>query len=178
MILVLIMLLIKPSTKQAPPSKVVLNTMTAMEYKTLGDFAAEQEKLQLAEKCYRKALELEPYNKDMYYELGVFFFQHNRYKEAISELTRHLGGEIIKPEAYFYLASAHLQTGNLNKAEEYFKKLVHLEADDPAIYLGLGQIAQARNHVEQAQQYYAKALEHCITILSARKIYLDRRSGQ
>jgi predicted Zn-dependent protease len=153
------MLLIKSSKKQAPPSKVVLNTITAAEYKILGDFAAEQEKLQLAENCYRKALELEPYNKDMHYELGVFFFQHNRYKEAISELTRHLGGEIIKPEAYFYLASAHLQTGNLNKAEEYFKKLVHLEADDPAIYVGLGQIAQARNHAEQAQQYYAKALE-------------------
>ena len=125
----------------------------------LGAFATEKGKLQLARKCYRKVAELESYNKKPPYEIGLSYFQTERYQEAITELNKSLKDDIIKPEAYFYLAYSHLHLGNLDQAEEYFQKVLQFRPEDPYTYVGLGVIAQSRRQYDQAKHYYEKALE-------------------
>jgi len=129
------------------------------EYITLGEFAADRGKFQLAEKCYRKAVALEPDNKNVDYEMGVFFFRTKRYKEAVTEFNKYLKGAIISPEGYFYLAYSYFHLGNLDKAEEYFKRVLQINPEDPDTYVGLGVIAQSRHDPAQAKAYYEKALE-------------------
>lgn len=128
------------------------------EYKMLGNLAAEKGKMQLAGKCYRKAAELEPYDKNTYYELGVSLFKEEHYEEAIIELQKYLQNEIVRPEAYFYLAYAFLHLGKLDKAEAYFRKVLRLKPNDAYTYVGLGVIAQTQKNLAQAKEHYEKAL--------------------
>ncbi len=153
-LLVLVVLL----KKRQSSSNTELPTITAAEFRLLASLAADQHKVRLAEKCYRKATELEPYNTDTYYELGVFFYQTDQCKEAITAFKRYLTGKIIQPEAYFYLASCYVRLRQYDAAEEFFTKALQLKPDDALTYVGLGEAAQGRGNRQQAEQYYEQAL--------------------
>lgn len=129
------------------------------DYKILGDLAAREGKLQLAEQCYRKIAELEPYNRNIHYGIGEFLFRTERYTEAIKEFHIALGSEIIIPEIYAYLGYAYLANDQPGKAEEYYRKALELTPDNPHVHLGLGAIAHAHRKNEEAKQHYQKALE-------------------
>ena len=135
------------------------DTISATEYKMLGDFAVKQDKLQLAERCYRKVAALEPYNLKIRYELGGLLFQSQRYKEAIREFTIYLRDEIIDSDVYAYLGYSNIVLGNWTRAEKYYQKFLELAPNDPDGYFGLGAIAQSRKQYQQAYEYYTKALE-------------------
>ncbi|GAK50752.1 mucin 2, intestinal/tracheal [Candidatus Moduliflexus flocculans] len=159
MALLLLILLIRARRKLNAGQKTETEVITPAEYKMLGDFASEQGKLPLAERCYRKVVELEPYNWAIHYDLGLFLFQAARYKEAIKEFHLYFRHDIIMPEAYAYLGYAYLMCKDLARAEEYYRKVSELTPDNPDSYVGLGVIAQTKNQYQQAYGYYQKALE-------------------
>jgi Flp pilus assembly protein TadD len=156
LLLIQLLLLKKRLRKIEQP---VVDSLRAADYKVLGDLAAEQGKSHLAERCYRKMIDMEPYNRNIRYELGLFLFQAERYREAIKEFSVYLGAEIVDSEVYGYLAHAYLVTENLGKAEEFYKKSLEVKPEDPYAYFGLGVIAQSRNHYAQAEEYYRNTLE-------------------
>ena len=140
-------------------AEVKNDLLRAADYKLLGDFAAEHGKLSLAERCYRKATELEPYNYTYHYELGVFLFQSERYQESLKEFSIYLKNEIIVPDVYHYLAYAYLVANNFAKAEEFYHKSLEMLPNSADSYLGLGVIAQARGQYAQANEAYQRAIE-------------------
>lgn len=161
LLLVMIMLFMYARLKKRLKKPTSANDLLmSSEYQTLGDMAAERGKLALAEKCYRKVAEFEPDNLDVRYQIGVFLIQMQRYKDAIAEFQKYLRGEIIRSEAYVYLAYAYLQIRNLDKSQEYYEKARALDQSDPNVYVGLGVIAQTREQYAQAKRHY----EHALTL--------------
>jgi tetratricopeptide (TPR) repeat protein len=114
--------------------KAMSDTIIPSDYKILGELAAEHGRLQLAERCYRKVAELDPYDKNIHYKIGEFLVQTKRYAEAIKEFHIALGSEIILPEIYAYLSYAYLETKQLEKAEKYYHKVLELTPNIPKIY--------------------------------------------
>ena len=158
-ILLLLILLLLTKKRLAKAGRSVVDTLRSADYKVLGDLAAEQGKTHIAERCYRKMIDSEPYNRNIRYELGLFLFQVERYREAIKEFSIYLGSEIVDSEVYAYLAYAYLATENLSKAEEFYKKALEVKPEDPHVYFGLGVIAQSRGHYPQAEEYYQNVLD-------------------
>ena len=156
--LTLFALLLRAKRQAAAEKRPQNEILTSAEYKMLGDLAAGQGKLPLAERCYRKLVELEPYNWAIRYDLGYFLFQSQRYKEAIKEFHAYLRHEIIVPDVYAYLGYAYLMTKDLTRAEEFYRKFVELTPDNPDGYVGLGVIAQSRSQYQQAHELYKRAL--------------------
>jgi tetratricopeptide (TPR) repeat protein len=158
LILLILVILLLRLKKRLDSSDEVMDTIMGAEYKALGDFATEKGNLPLARKCYRKAAQFETQHEDPY-KIGLAYFQAEQYEEAIAELNKCLGDDMLKPKAYFYLAYSYLNLEKWEQAEEYFKEAMQLNADDPYIYVGLGFIAQSRQQYGQAKQYYKKALQ-------------------
>jgi tetratricopeptide (TPR) repeat protein len=106
-----------------PLSKKVMNpAIMPTEYKMLGDLAIEHGKFQLAERCYHRVAELDPYNRHIHYEIGELLFQTGRYAEAIEEFKIALNSSVIMPEIYAHLACAYQAVGQPDKAEIYYQK--------------------------------------------------------
>ena len=168
-IVILLFLLFRKKQSSTSVRRITSTPLMSTEYKTLGDLAAENGKIQLAERCYRKITELEPYNTSIRYKIGEFLFQAGRYKEAITEFSIYLKSEIIVPEVYFYLAYAYLATENLTKAEDFYHKASESTPDNPDVYLGLGVIMQSRSQHKEARFYYEKALEIDSNLQEARQ---------
>ena len=158
-VLLLFVLLIRIHRRVNAGQTTETEVITPSEYKMLGDFASEQGKLPLAERCYRKVVELEPYNWAIHYDLGLFLFHAARYKEAIKEFHLYFRHDIIMPEVYDYLGYAYLMTKDFAKAEEYYRKVAELTPKKPDGYVGLGAVAQSKNQYQQAYGYYQQALE-------------------
>ncbi|PIE34070.1 hypothetical protein CSA56_09145 [candidate division KSB3 bacterium] len=158
-IVILAMLLFLLKKRQTATHRLENDSITSADYKLLGDLAAKERQLELAERCYRKTIALEPHNRSMGYELGIFLFRAERYQEAIPEFLAYLKGDIIEPEVYDYLGYAYFSTGNLSRAEEYYRKFLDLAPADPDGYFGLGLIAQHRERYQDAKDYYETALK-------------------
>ena len=159
MVVLLFALLIRAHRRFNAGQKTETEVITPAEYKMLGDFASEHGKLPLAERCYRRVVELEPYNWAIHYDLGLFLFHAARYKEAIKEFHLYFRHDIIMPEVYDYLGYAYLMTKDFAKSEEYYRKVAELTPKKPDGYVGLGAVAQSKNQYQQAYGYYQKALE-------------------
>ncbi len=167
--LALLILLIRARRRLKTEQRTETEVITPAEYKMLGDFATEQGKLPLAERCYRKVVELEPYNWAVHYDIGLFLFQTARYKEAIKEFHLYFRHDIIMPEVYAYLGYAYLMSKDLTRAEEYYRKVVDLTPHNPDGYVGLGVIAQAKSQYQQAYEHYEHALEQDSNCKEARQ---------
>ena len=69
-------------------SSSLTDAIRPSEYNTLGNFATEKGKLLLARRCYRRAVELESYDQNTPYNLGISYFQAEQYEKAIVELSK------------------------------------------------------------------------------------------
>lgn len=73
--------------------------------------------------AYHKALELEPDNLDVQYNLGFTYFDTAQYAEAIAHLTPFAESTPPDSEAVFFLALSHLYTGDQNTAWKLYALL-------------------------------------------------------
>jgi len=131
--------------------KTMTDIMIPTDYKILGELAAEHGRFQLAERCYRKVAELDPYDKNIHYKIGEFLVQTKRYAEAIKEFHIALGSEIILPEIYAYLTYAYLETKQLKQAEKYYHKVLELTPNSPKIHTSHGHtfnVFEVFNHLK------------------------------
>ncbi len=132
--------------------------ITAADYKTLAGLAIERGKPQLAERCYRKIIALDPQNTHIHYELGILLFNAKHYSDAISEFLLYRKNDVVVSEVYIYLAYAYFMIKDLTTAEGYARKSVEIAPTSPYAYFVSGLVAQSQEAYQQAQEYYEKAL--------------------
>jgi len=111
--------------------------MTAFCYNQLG----------LPEKAieyYLQALENQPDDSDLVFNLGLLYEQMERYDDALTQFHRAFELNPEDKEAILHCAQTYLERREDNlKAIECFKKAIELDPDNPEIWNNLG-IAQIR----------------------------------
>ena len=86
-----------------------------------------------AARYFDRALESDPDNVDIYYNLGVCYYSIGDYKQAISSFRKLLDIRPEDPEAYSLLGNAYYLTGQEQAARESFvlAKELFRKAQDP-----------------------------------------------
>ena len=97
-------------------------TGLASTYDAQGDLAQ-------AEATYRKAIELKQDYWGGYYHLGLFYYHHNRYKEAIPQFERMAALTPENARAYMNLGAIYMQLEQWEKAREMLQRSLQFELD-------------------------------------------------
>ena len=109
----------------------------------------------------------------IYHSQGRFADAENHGQHATHLLPKNA-------EPFFRLADTYVQRGKLALAERAYRQALALDANLAPVYQGLGKIAFLQNRLEEAGQYYQKALTlapyHAETHYNLGLIY--RRLGQ
>jgi tetratricopeptide (TPR) repeat protein len=131
----------------------------------LGSIYERQKKYQLAEEQFRKVLEEDPNNDQVLNYYGYMLADRGvRIDEATSLIQRAVKEE---PNNGAYLDSlgwAYYKQNKLPEAEEYLRRAIVREGDDPtilshlaAVYVKLGQTERAADLYEKSLQQWQKA---------------------
>jgi tetratricopeptide (TPR) repeat protein len=113
-----------------------------------------------------RTLELDPYNARAHYDLGMALL----YQQKIEEATRHfsealrqmpngLDEQYTPARVHFHLGEALFLTGKSKEAQSHLARVVELEPRNAQAHYCLAQILADLGQMDQAQLYYAKAMQ-------------------
>jgi tetratricopeptide (TPR) repeat protein len=129
-------------------------------YENMGYAFEKLGKSDEAEENYRKALQLEQYDKDIYLNrLGVFYYNQNKTETAIEYYLQSIDKN---PKAVYFenLGNAYHVLRKKEEFEKAFLEAVKLEPEEGKYYFQLGwNILDAYGDTETAKKYLYKAIE-------------------
>jgi tetratricopeptide (TPR) repeat protein len=111
-----------------------------------------------AERQCRKALQLNPKNKEVHYALGAILALQGKLDEAISYLSQAIQLDPNYAKAYFNLGQVMLRQKNLDEAISHFSKAVQLQPDHTEAQGNLGSILLAKGMLEEATVHLSEAV--------------------
>lgn len=107
-----------------------------------------------------KALELNPKNALYYHSKGEFEFWSGRYNEALFDITR--GIELLPTKKKYLLrADCYCELERYNEALADFNTAIELDNEYAIAYCRRGQLYEAMDKLELAENDYNKAIEIC-----------------
>jgi len=113
---------------------------TAMDYVGRGITEMRMKNHKAAEASFTKALEMDRKDPLVSREVGIFYFRTGRAKEA----SQYLQLAVIKNPrdalGLFFLARLQAETGNLERAADYMRKVLTLVPEDGEVHHHLGKI--------------------------------------
>gem|GEM_PF-1837376 len=80
---------------------------------------------------FSQALELQPENAEVHYNIGIIHYQHDRVDEAIQHFTAAKGINPTFAAAYYQVGLALLKKGEMEAAVENLEKYLSLAPDSP-----------------------------------------------
>ncbi len=107
-----------------------------------------------AEKCCRKAIELNPKLVNAHANLGNALMSQNRFEEATVSFAKATQLQADLAPAWFMLGKAQQQLGRWSKAEIAFRKAIELKPDWQDAHLLLGNVLQFMGRFQDASQQY------------------------
>ncbi|MBT4277412.1 tetratricopeptide repeat protein [Candidatus Falkowbacteria bacterium] len=126
--------------------------------------------LDLAEKKFVEALNLDPQNIKAYEGLSEIYMKLDQDDQAIEVLNHIIKIEENNSQAYFKLGQINFNQGDIKEAREYYLKAVKFKPHYPPILLALANVCQSLEFNEEALSY----LKEAVTIESGNPKYLDR----
>jgi Tfp pilus assembly protein PilF len=124
----------------------------ALNYYEQGDFAA-------AEPLFRKMLEEEPENLEVLYILSLALQQQNKSEEATKFLNQAIEIQPGNPAFHIALGTSELQAGDLDCAEQAFRKATEIDANLVHAQNGLAIVELARGRAVDAEHSLRLALK-------------------
>ncbi len=126
-----------------------------------------------AERDFRKALELDPANPNIHFELANFYaarFDKSRISvldpgptEMLNAAARELGQAVmLKPDflaAYYNLGIVHSRLRRFEEAREDFKRMLELDPGQTNARLQIGAIYEQQGFYDEAESVYREAQE-------------------
>ncbi len=131
----------------ADPSYATTQSMFGLVYMDLREN-------QLAESSFERALRLSPNDPDINHNYGVFLCQTQREGQAIAYFLQAIRNPLYAAPWKSYSAAGvcTLRTNNLKDAEEFFKRALRLDPDEPISLLNLGQIRYRQGSLDEARK--------------------------
>ena len=106
----------------------------------------------------RELLKLNPGNLKVRQELGEFFYQQQRYNEAIVELNQVRDNLPSYPQVHYFLAKVYLAMGDVKKAKEMALKELELNPTLDTAHFIVGEVARIEKDYREAVLKYEKAI--------------------
>ncbi len=128
----------------------------------ISQFLAENFKKNTADTaidCYKKAIELDPFQATFYGNLASLYVDKGNLDQAIEELFK---AYLLRPDEVSFaahLANAYLQKGDLENALIFARKTVMLNPTEPAFYNNLGAVLSRKGMHEESINAFKKAVE-------------------
>lgn len=103
--------------------------------------------------------EMDKNDKWVHNNLGVIYQRQNKFKEAEEEYQKQLALEDDSYDyaAFYNLGLLHFNTGNLDKAEEYWKKVINISPSHTDAYYDLAVLYYNKRDMENARRYAYKS---------------------
>ena len=118
-----------------------------------------KEDLDIEQKYYKKAVELDPKFYDARFALGLSCLSGKQYKDALEQFEEC---EKLQPKNIiikFRTADVHLKLGKYDKARECYKEAQELQPKQPVVQYAIGRSYAYQGQHEKALEYYEKADE-------------------
>jgi len=148
----------------AEAAKLILQAISfnkrAAEYRNnLGNVYLAQDMLELAEKCYRKALQLQPQYADALANLGAVFWKQGKLQEAESVYRKALELDAGRAETHQNFGTILAAIGKPDEALEHQKEAIRLKPDSPDALSDLADTYKMQRKFREAIATGLKALE-------------------
>ena len=110
-----------------------------------------------AQKCYERALEINPQNSEAWSGLGICGLELDTPEKSIEYLRKSLDLDAENFETWVYLAEAYVNTNQVSDAEKAYKKSLKLEQQQPDTWVALGNIYVDTAFYQSALDCYLEA---------------------
>jgi len=144
-----------PQSSTAHSSLALLFSKEAAEPRAPG----RKEKLELAIRHYRQALQFDPNSASNCNNLGNLLRRSGRLDEAVEYYRRALRLKPDFAEAYNNLGAALAQQGKLEEAVQHYRRALRLKADFAEAYNNLGAALAQQGKLQEARAYLRHALD-------------------
>ena len=111
---------------------------------------------------FQAAAEINPSDPMSHSNLGAYLQEHGRLSEAVQqyEFTLNLTSDAgLVAATYANLGTAYRKLGQDQKARDSYDQALRQNPNQSNAYLGLGQLLEKQNQLEDAIQNYSKAVE-------------------
>lgn len=142
---------IKRELENHPEDPARLNEL-GVGYHLLGEY--EQ-----ATDILKTAARLEPTNHQIQFNLGNSFAELEHYEQSVHHLMRAIDLKADYIPAINNLADIYEHTGEIDRAEELFQYITHIQPEDSLGFFNLGNFYLRQNDTVQAGKFYKKTLK-------------------
>ena len=111
---------------------------------------------------FQAAAEINPLDPMSRSNLGVYLQEHGRLPEAMEQYNRtiHLTSDAgLLAATYANLGAAYRKLGEDEKARDSYDQALQLNPNQSNAYLGLGQLLEKQNRLDDAISNYSKSVE-------------------
>jgi tetratricopeptide (TPR) repeat protein len=109
-------------------------------------------------KEWQLAAEIDPYNPEYQFHLGVAYYETKKFDEAIRCLERALSICPILQRAYLILGMSYLKTRKFDQAKSYLEKSLNFTKSNLLIYLNLGSVYGILKEYDKAEEMFMKSI--------------------
>jgi tetratricopeptide (TPR) repeat protein len=131
----------------------------ARPYNNLGIAYLTQGKMDVAEKYYKKALELDPEHTEAYINLGSIYKAKGRMKEAIAHYETAVKCDPSSVDARIILISAYIIKGIIDKAEDQFQVALRMNPYNVTLFSAVGSVYLESGNADKAVEYFEMVLK-------------------
>lgn len=110
------------------------------------------------EELTRRALEVDPGNPDVVYEMGSLLQQRRRPQEALPYFVRHLDMVEDDQQTLVQIGKCHIDLGRLDEAETTLRQAL-ASSDDAIGFYNLGIVLEQRDRLQEAERSYRRAID-------------------
>jgi|GEM_PF-980920 len=135
------------------------NWAGAQEYLKLGFSLEKQGKIEQAENCYRRAIQLDSSLVQAYLRFGELLSKQGKENAAISCWYQGVSKNPQSPELNFTIGLALTAQQKWEEAREYYQKTIELQPENWQAYHNLGNALQEEQKWEEAARTYKKVIE-------------------
>lgn len=137
-----------------PKSKIYSEALLTIAYAY--DLSGDSEK---ALSTYQSALEKDPANKDLWFNMARLLFMQEKYEEAIESFKKVLEYDAEDFDSYMNIGNALLKLEKFDESIPYYEKATQLKADNANAWNNLGIAYVRAGKADEGKAAFAKADE-------------------
>jgi superkiller protein 3 len=130
------------------PDSAATHSMLAKVYLSMKDLAR-------ARKHIARALELERYNGEYHYLLGLVLKDEKRHPDAILEIRQALASRPDFADAHNVLGNIYVELGRYPDAISHYQKAIELDPAEPEPHLNLASAYKRMGRIEESEKELA-----------------------
>ncbi len=123
----------------------------------IGQCLIHLDKNKTARKYLTKALQLDPFNDELHYYVGISFSREGRWVNAINAYRRALELDDCREEFLAGMGEAYFHLNEFEKADRYFRKAIKDGPEQSFIWLSYANFLIATDKIDKAVKILSKA---------------------